>query len=257
MARVARTVFLRGKEEIDAIRAAARLVAQTLAMLAQEVRPGVTTASLDQLAETFIREHGARPAFKGYRGFPASICPSINNEVVHGIPGSRALVEGDIVGVDVGVEKGGYYGDAAFTFPVGTVSEDATRLLQVTREALMRGVAEAKAGNRVGDISHAIQSYVEAQGFSIVRSLVGHGIGRHMHEEPQVPNYGTPDRGPRLMAGQVLAIEPMVNMGAPDVLTQPDGWTVVTKDGSLSAHFEHTVAVGPDGPEILSRADGS
>jgi len=257
VARVARTVFLRGKEEIDAIRAAARLVAQTLAMLGREVRPGVSTASLDRLAETFIREHGARPAFKGYRGFPASICSSINDEVVHGIPGSRELVEGDIVGVDVGVEKGGYYGDAAFTFPVGTVKDEATRLLQVTREALMRGVAQAKAGNRVGDISHAIQSHVEAHGFSVVRSLVGHGIGRHMHEEPQVPNYGTPDRGPRLMAGQVLAIEPMVNVGAPEVLTQPDGWTVVTKDGSLSAHFEHTVAVGPDGPEILSRADGS
>ena len=254
---MARTVFLRGKEEIDAIRAAARLVAQTLAMLGREVRPGVSTASLDRLAETFIREHGARPAFKGYRGFPASICSSINDEVVHGIPGSRELVEGDIVGVDVGVEKGGYYGDAAFTFPVGTVKDEATRLLQVTREALMRGVAQAKSGNRVGDISHAIQSHVEAHGFSVVRSLVGHGIGRHMHEEPQVPNYGTPDRGPRLMAGQVLAIEPMVNVGAPEVLTQPDGWTVVTKDGSLSAHFEHTVAVGPDGPEILSRADGT
>ena len=257
MGRVARTVFLRGKEEIDAIRAAASLVAQTLAMLGREVRPGVSTASLDRLAESFIREHGARPAFKGYRGFPASICSSINDEVVHGIPGSRDLVEGDIVGVDVGVEKGGYYGDAAFTFPVGTVSDEATRLLQVTREALMRGVAEAKAGNRVGDISHAIQSYVEAQGFSVVRSLVGHGIGRHMHEEPQVPNYGTRDRGPRLMAGQVLAIEPMVNIGSPDVLTQPDGWTVVTKDGSLSAHFEHTGAVGPEGPEMLSRSDGS
>jgi len=257
VARVARTVFLRGKEEIDAIRAAARLVAETLVMLGREVRAGVSTASLDQLAEAFIRDHGARPAFKGYRGFPASICSSINNEVVHGIPGSRTLVEGDIVGVDVGVEKGGYYGDAAFTFAVGTVTDDVTRLLQVTREALMRGVTEAKAGNRVGDISHAIQSYVEANGFSVVRSLVGHGIGRHMHEEPQVPNYGTPDRGPRLMAGQVLAIEPMVNAGGPDVLTQPDGWTVVTKDGSLSAHFEHTVAVGPDGPEILSRADGN
>jgi methionyl aminopeptidase len=252
-----RTVFLRGREEIDAIREAARLVAQTLAMLAREVRPGVTTATLDGLAEAFILEHGGRPAFKGYRGFPASICSSINAEVVHGIPGPRALVEGDIVGVDVGVEKGGYFGDAASTFPVGIVSEEATRLLQVTREALMRGVAEAKAGKRVGDISHAIQSYVEGQGYSVVRSLVGHGIGRHMHEEPQVPNYGTPDRGPRLMAGQVLAIEPMVNIGGPDVLTQADGWTVVTKDGSLSAHFEHTVAVGPDGPEILSRSDGS
>lgn len=254
---MARTVFLRGKEEIDTIRAAAVLVAQTLGMLGREVRPGVTTEALDRLAETFILEHGGRPAFKGYRGFPASICPSINEEVVHGIPGPRVLAEGDIVGVDVGVEKGGYYGDAAYTFAVGKVSEEATRLLQVTQEALMRGVAQAKAGNRVGDISHAIQAYVEAQGFSVVRSLVGHGIGRHMHEEPQVPNYGTPDRGPRLMAGQVLAIEPMVNVGAPDVVTQPDGWTVVTKDGSLSAHFEHTVAVGTEGPEILSRPDGS
>ena len=252
---MARTVFLRGKEEIDAIRASARLVAQTLEMLGREVRPGVTTEELDRMAEAFIRERGARPAFKGYRGFPASICPSINDEVVHGIPGSRALAEGDIVGVDVGVEMGGYYGDAAFTFPVGRVSDEATRLLAVTREALMRGVAQAKAGNRVGDISHAIQSYVEAQGFSVVRTLVGHGIGRHMHEEPQVPNYGVPDRGPRLMAGQVLAIEPMVNVGAPEVVTRPDGWTVVTKDGSLSAHFEHTVAVGADGPEILSLSD--
>jgi methionyl aminopeptidase len=254
---VARTVFLRGKEEIEAIREAARLVALTLEMLAREVRPGVTTADLDRKAESFIREHGGRPAFKGYRGFPASICSSINDEVVHGIPGPRALAEGDIIGVDVGVEKGGYYGDAAHTFTVGRVSDEATRLLQVTREALMRGVAQAKAGNRVGDISHAIQSYVEAQGFSVVRSLVGHGIGRNMHEEPQVPNYGTPDRGPRLMAGQVLAIEPMVNIGAPDVVTQPDGWTVVTKDGSLSAHFEHTVAVGPEGPVILSRSDAA
>ena len=252
---MARTVFLRGKEEIDAIRAAARLVARTLAMLGREVRPGITTRKLDELAESFILEHGARPAFKGYRGFPASICPSINDEVVHGIPGERTLAEGDIVGMDVGVEKDGYYGDAAFTFAVGPVSDEATRLLAVTREALMRGVAQAKAGNRVGDISHAIQSYVEAQGFSVVRTLVGHGIGRHMHEEPQVPNYGAPDRGPRLMAGQVLAIEPMVNVGAPEVVTRPDGWTVVTKDGSLSAHFEHTVAVGADGPEILSLSD--
>src|SRR5262245_24368773 len=225
-------------------------------MLSREVRPGVSTARLDELAEAFIRDHGARPAFRGYRGFPASICPSINEEVVHGIPGPRTLAEGDIVGMDVGVEKDGYYGDAACTFPVGTVGPEVERLLQVTREALMRGVAQAKAGNRVGDISHAIQSHVEAHGYSVVRSLVGHGIGRHMHEEPQVPNYGTPDRGPRLMAGQVLAIEPMVNVGAPDVVTRPDGWTVVTKDGSLSAHFEHTVAVGTEGPEILSLSDG-
>jgi methionyl aminopeptidase len=253
---VAKTVYLRGREEIDAIREAARLVARTLTMLGREIRPGVSTQRLDELAESFIRDHGARPAFKGYRGFPASICPSINDEVVHGIPGARTLAEGDIVGMDVGVEKDGYYGDAACTFPVGKVGADVERLLQVTREALMRGVAQAKAGNRVGDISHAIQSHVEAHGFSVVRSLVGHGIGRHMHEEPQVPNYGTPDRGPRLMAGQVLAIEPMVNVGAPDVVTRPDGWTVVTKDGSLSAHFEHTVAVGTEGPEVLSQSDG-
>ena len=251
-----RTVFLRGKEEIDAIREAARLVARTLIMLGREVRPGVSTARLDELAEAFIREHGGQPAFKGYRGFPANICSSINDEVVHGIPGPRTLAEGDIVGLDVGVEKDGYFGDASFTFPVGTVSEQAGRLLKVTREALMRGVAQAKAGNRVGDVSHAIQSHVESHGFSVVRTLVGHGIGRHMHEEPQVPNYGTPDRGPRLMTGQVLAIEPMVNVGAPEVLTRPDGWTVVTKDGSLSAHFEHTVAVGVQGPEILSQWDG-
>jgi len=251
---VSRTVFLRGRAEIESIREAASLVARTLAMLGQEVRPGVTTATLDRLAETFIRDHGGRPAFKGYRGYPASICSSVNDEVVHGIPGPRELAKGDIVGIDVGVEKGGFYGDAALTFPVGPVDEQATRLLQVTREALVRGVAQAKAGNRVGDISHAIQSYVEEQGFSVVRTLVGHGIGRQMHEEPQVPNYGTPDRGPRLMVGQVLAIEPMVNAGAPEVLTQSDGWTVVTKDGTLSAHFEHTVAVGAEGPEILSLA---
>src|SRR5262245_47149196 len=225
-------------------------------MLGREIRPGVSTQRLDELAEAFIRDHGARPAFKGYRGFPASICPSINDEVVHGIPGARRLAEGDIVGMDVGVEKDGYFGDAAVTFAVGKVSEEARRLLEVTRAALLKGVAQAKAGNRVGDISHAIQSHVEAHGFTVVRSLVGHGIGRQMHEEPQVPNYGAPDRGPRLMAGQVLAIEPMVNVGAPEVVTQPDGWTVVTKDGSLSAHFEHTVAVGPDGPEILSVPGG-
>jgi len=249
-------VYLRDRQEIDAIRAAARLVARTLEMLGREVRPGVTTAELDRLAEAFIRDHGARPAFKGYRGFPASICPSVNEEVVHAIPGPRALREGDLIGIDVGVEKDGFFGDAAFTFPVGEVDAGAKRLLEVTREALMMGIAQAKAGQRVGDISHAIQSHAERHGFSVVRALVGHGIGREMHEEPQVPNFGPPDRGPRLMAGQVLAIEPMVNAGVPEVVTKDDGWTVVTKDGSLSAHFEHTVAVGPEGPEILSVADG-
>jgi methionyl aminopeptidase len=245
-------VYLRDRSEIERIRASAQLVARTLEMLGGEVKPGVTTADLDRLAEKFIRDHGARPAFKGYRGFPAAICPSVNDEVVHSIPGSRRLKDGDIIGIDVGVEKEGYYGDAAFTFTVGEVSEDVRRLLAVTREALRRGIEQAKSGNRVGDISHAIQTHAEQNGFSVVKELLGHGIGRQMHEEPQVPNFGPPDRGPRLMAGQVLAIEPMVNVGRPEVRTQPDGWTVVTKDGSLSAHFEHTVAVGPDGPEILS-----
>ena len=249
-------VYLRDRREIEAIRVAAQLVARTLDMLGREIRPGVTTAVLDRLAETFIRDHGGRPAFKGYRGFPASICSSVNDEVVHAIPGPRRLDDGDMIGVDVGVEMNGYYGDSARTFAVGDVSAEAKHLMQVTREALLAGVARARGGNRVGDISHAIQTHVEHHGFSIVRALVGHGIGREMHEEPQVPNYGPPDRGPRLMIGQVLAIEPMVNVGGPEVVTQPDGWTVVTKDGSLSAHFEHTVALGPNGPEILSVADG-
>jgi len=254
---MARGMFTRAASEIDVMRASARLVARTLEMLGREARPGVTTAELDRLAEAFIRDHGGRPAFKGYRGFPASICPSINEEVVHGIPGSRRLQEGDLVGIDVGVEIDGYFGDAALTLAVGEVDETSRRLLAVAREALNRGVAQARAGNRVGDISHAIQSWVESNGFSVVRALVGHGIGRAMHEEPQVPNYGLPDRGPRLMAGQVLAIEPMVNVGGPDVVTQDDGWTVVTKDGSRSAHFEHTVAVGVDGAEILSVVPGA
>ncbi|MBI5169721.1 MAG: type I methionyl aminopeptidase [Candidatus Eisenbacteria bacterium] len=245
-------VFTRNREEIEKIRVSAQLVAMTLRELGRHVRPGITTAELDRIAESFIRDHGARPAFKGYRGFPASICPSVNEEVVHGIPGPRELREGDIIGIDVGVEKNGWYGDAALSFPVGEVSAEARRLLDVTRESLMRGIAQARAGNRVGDISNAVQSYVEAQGYSVVKALVGHGIGREMHEEPAVPNFGPAGRGPRLMTGLVLAIEPMVNTGGFEVVTRSDGWTVATKDGGLSAHFEHTVAVGPDGPEILS-----
>ena len=253
---MARAVHLRGKDEVEAIRAAARLVARTLQLMRGEVRPGVTTGELDRLAEEFIRSHGGRPSFQGYRGFPASICSSVNDEVVHGIPGPRVLRDGDIVGIDVGVEMDGYHGDAAWTFPVGTVSAEVERLLAVTREALIQGIAEARPGQRIGDISHAIQSHVEAQGFSVVRALVGHGIGREMHEEPQVPNYGPPGRGPKLLVGQVLAIEPMVNVGGPDVLTRDDGWTIATQDGSLSAHFEHTVAVDMAGPVILSDPDG-
>jgi methionyl aminopeptidase len=240
---------------VEAIRAAAQLVARTLRRIREEIRPGVTTAELDHLADDFIRSQGGRPSFKGYRGYPASICSSVNDEVVHGIPGGRALTEGDIVGIDVGVEMDGYHGDAAWTFPVGAVSAEASRLLQVTREALERGIAQAKPGQRIGDVSHAIQSHVEANGFSVVRALVGHGIGREMHEEPQVPNYGPPGRGPKLMIGQVLAIEPMGNVGGPEVLTREDGWTIVTEDGSLSAHFEHTVAVDATGPRILSDPD--
>jgi methionyl aminopeptidase len=245
-------VYTRNDEEIEKLRVSARLVAMTLRELGRAVRPGVTTAELDRLAEAFIRDHGARPAFKGYRGFPSSICPSVNEEVVHGMPGPRALREGDIVGIDVGVEKDGFYGDAARTFAVGAVSDEARKLMDVTRDSLMQGIAQARPGNRVGDISNAIQQHVESHGFSVVRALVGHGIGREMHEEPAIPNFGPPGRGPRLMAGLVLAIEPMVNIGGFEVVTRPDGWTVATKDGAWSAHFEHTVVVGPDGPEILS-----
>lgn len=240
------------EERIEGVRAAAVIVARTLKEVGRAVRPGVTTAELDRIAEQVIRDHGARPAFKGYRGFPASICPSVNEEVVHGIPGPRALEEGDIVGIDVGAELHGWYGDAARTYAVGRVSEEASRLMRVTEEALERGVSQARAGNRVGDISHAVQSHVERHGFSVVRDLVGHGIGREMHEEPSVPNYGPAGKGPKLLAGQLLAIEPMVNAGGFAVVTRADGWTVATKDGRLSAHFEHTVLVGPDGPEILS-----
>ncbi len=243
---------VRQQDRIEGVRAAAQVVARALSEMGRAVRPGITTAELDRIAEAVIRDHGARPAFKGYRGFPASICPSVNEEVVHGIPGARALQEGDIVGIDVGAELHGWYGDAARTFAVGAVAEEASRLMRVTEEALERGLLQARAGNRVGDISHAVQTHVEQHGFSVVRDLVGHGIGSEMHEEPAIPNFGSPGKGPRLVAGQVLAIEPMVNAGGRAVVTRPDGWTVATKDGRWSAHFEHTVAVGPDGPEILS-----
>ena len=249
-------VYLRDRDEIDAIRAAARIVAKTIDMLCREVRPGVTTAELDKAAEKFIRSQGGEPAFKGYRGFPGSICASPNSMVVHGIPGSYKLGRGDILSIDIGVVLDGWVADAAVTIPIGNVTPVAKRLLASTKAALFDAVEQCRPGNRLGDVSHAVQARVEGDGFSVVRSLVGHGIGREMHEEPQVPNYGPPERGPRLMAGQVLAIEPMVNVGGPEVVTQPDGWTVVTRDGSLSAHFEHTVAVGPRGPEILSVAEG-
>ena len=243
---------VRVEEKVEGVRAAAQVVARALREVGRAVRPGVTTAELDRIAETVIRDHGARPAFKGYRGFPDTICASVNEEVVHGIPGPRALESGDIVGIDVGAELHGWYGDAARTFAVGDVSDEASRLMRVTEEALRLGVAQARAGNRVGDISHAVQSHVERHGFSVVRDLVGHGIGSEMHEEPSVPNYGPAGKGPKLVVGMMLAIEPMVNAGGSAVVTRADGWTVATKDGRWSAHFEHTVAVGTDGPELLS-----
>ncbi|MBI5837745.1 MAG: type I methionyl aminopeptidase [Candidatus Eisenbacteria bacterium] len=246
-------VHLRSAREIELIRESARIVAGCLQHLKSKVRVGVTTEELDQAGREFIEGHGGRCAFLGYRGYPASICASVNEEVVHGIPSGRKLKEGDVVSLDVGVQKDGYFGDASLTVPVGDVDPGTLRLLRVTEEALALAVAAAQPGNRLGDVGHAVQSHVEAAGFSVVRSLVGHGIGREMHEEPQVPNYGLPGRGPRLQAGMVMAIEPMVNLGQAETRVLEDGWTVVTLDGKPSAHFEHTVAVTPDGPVILSR----
>jgi methionyl aminopeptidase len=235
------------------MRAAGRLVGEVLTQLSAKVAPGVTTAELDEIAEQLITGAGAVPAFKGYHGYPASICASINDEVIHGIPsGRRVLVEGDIISIDVGASLDGYYGDSAITLPVGQVSEEAARLLRVTEESLYKAIDKARPGARVSDLGHAVQQHVESYGFSVVREFVGHGIGQRMHEEPQVPNYGEPGRGPRLAEGMVLAIEPMVNAGKPAVKVLADGWTAVTRDKSLSAHFEHTVAVTASGPWILT-----
>jgi methionyl aminopeptidase len=235
------------------MRAAGRLVGQVLTALAAKVAPGVTTADLDAIAEGLIVDAGAIPAFKGYHGYPATICASVNDEVIHGIPsGKRVLEAGDVVSIDVGASLGGYYGDSAVTLPVGLVSEEAARLLRVTDESLYKAIDTVKPGGRISDIGHAVQKHVEAHGFSVVREFVGHGIGQAMHEDPQVPNYGEPGRGPRLAEGMVLAIEPMVNAGKAAVKVLSDGWTAITRDRSLSAHFEHTVAVTADGPWILT-----
>jgi methionyl aminopeptidase len=235
------------------MREAGRLVGEVLTELAAHVSPGVTTADLDELAEKRIRRAGAIPAFKGYHGYPATICASVNEEVIHGIPsGRRILNEGDVISIDVGASLDGYFGDSAVTLAVGQVSEEAATLLRVTDESLYKAIEVVKPGGRISDIGHAVQKHVEAYGFSVVREFVGHGIGQKMHEEPQVPNYGEPGRGPRLTEGMVLAIEPMVNAGKPAVKVLADGWTAVTRDGSLSAHFEHTVAVTADGPWILT-----
>ena len=246
-------IVCRSAAELDRMREAGRLVGEVLTELASHVAPGVTTADLDLLAEKRIAQAGAIAAFKGYHGYPATICASINDEVIHGIPsGRRVLNEGDVISLDVGASLDGYYGDSAITLPVGQVSEEAATLLRVTEEALYRAIERVRPGGRVSDIGHEVQKHVEAYGFSVVREFVGHGIGQRMHEEPQVPNYGDPGRGPRLAEGMVLAIEPMVNAGKPAVKVLADGWTAVTRDGGLSAHFEHTVAVTADGPRILT-----
>jgi len=228
-------------------------VAQVLASLKEAIRPGVSTKELDRLAEKLTRQKGAIPAFKGYHGYPATLCVSVNEEIIHGIPGPRRLREGDLVSLDMGVRYRGYYGDAAITLPLGRVSQRAKRLLQVTKGALKRAIEIAVPGNRLSDISHAIQSYAEGKGFSVVREFVGHGIGKKLHEDPQITNYGPPHQGPLLKVGMVLALEPMVNVGSWRAKLLPDGWTAVTADGSLSAHFEHTIAITDDGPLILSR----
>lgn len=245
-------IILKSDKEIHYMREAGRIVASTLAELEKAVAPGVTTGELDRMAEDFIRSRGALPAFKGYRGFPRSICTSVNEEVVHGIPGKRQLRAGDILSLDVGVYANGVYGDGAVTLPVGEIDVEARRLLRVAEESLYRGIEMARPGNYLTDISHAIQSHVERHRFGVVRELVGHGIGRQMHEDPQVPNFGPPGTGPVLREGMTLAVEPMVNMGTHEVYTAPDGWTVITGDGKPSAHFEHTIAITARGAEILT-----
>lgn len=245
-------VKLRSAQEVAKIRESAGIVAEVIDLLKTSARPGMSTAEMDKLAEAYIRDNGGVPCFLGYMGFPASVCISVNEEVVHGIPGSRVIKDGDIVGVDVGVLKEKYHGDAAITFPVGDVPPEVTKLLQVTEESLQRGIAAFRPGNRLGDVGHAVQSHAEANGYGVVRSLVGHGIGEKLHEDPQVPNYGKPGSGLKLKAGLVCAIEPMVTMGGWEVETLADQWTIVTRDRSLAAHFEHTVALTEDGPRILS-----
>jgi methionyl aminopeptidase len=247
-------IILKTPDEIAVMAKASRVVAEALAVLKNAVKPGVTTDELDRLAESEIRARGAIPAFKGYRNYPRTLCASVNEQVVHGIPSKRVLKEGDIIGLDLGAIVGGFYGDSAVTVPVGQIDEKTAALVRITEESLSLAIEQARVGNRLSDISHAVQRHVEAAGYSVVTEFVGHGIGRQLHEEPQVPNYGKPGQGPRLQAGMVLAIEPMVNMGGSAVRVLDDRWTAVTVDGSLSAHFEHTIAIQPSGPAlVLSR----
>ena len=246
-------VILKQPDEIDKARASNRIVSEVLNILREKVKPGVTTRELDKMAEGVAEKRGAKPAFKGYRGYPFSLCTSVNDEVVHGMPSNRILVEGDIVGLDFGIYHQGLYGDAAITLPVGKVGEQAANLMQVTEQSLYSAIKQVCAGNRLGDISAAVQETVEAAGYSIVRDFVGHGVGKSLHEDPQIPNFGKKGRGIELKKGMILAIEPMVNAGQYKVKILSDGWTVITADGSLSAHFEHSVAITDNGPEILSK----
>lgn len=245
-------ISLKTAEEIELLRENNLLVSATLAELGKHIRPGVTTLDLDRIAEEYIRSHGADPGFLGYGGFPNTLCVSVNEQVVHGIPSSYVLKEGDIVSVDCGTFMKGFYGDSAYTFAVGEIAPNVSELLRVTKEALYKGVAQAKVGNRTGDVGYAVQEHAEKHGFSVVRELVGHGLGRKMHEEPEVPNYGARGRGPLLKAGMVICIEPMINMGTRQVVFEKDGWTVRTKDRKPAAHFEFAVAITKDGPDVLT-----
>ena len=250
-------ILIKSKKEIDYIRESCRIVAETLQLLKSNVRVGITTLELDKIAEDYIRSNNAKPAFKGYSqggapGFPGSICSSVDDEVVHGIPGTRILKEGEIVSIDIGVLKDGYFGDAALTVAVGNISDEKRKLMDVTERSLQLGIEQAIAGNKVHDISNAVQVYVEANGFSIVRDLCGHGVGKFLHEDPSIPNFGTKGTGPKLKNGMTLAIEPMVNAGKFGVVTAKDGWTIITADGSTSAHFEHTILINNNLPEILT-----
>jgi len=247
-------IVRKSAQEIEKMAAAGRLAAETIAQVGEQLEPGITTAELDAIADELIRSQGGVPTSKGYRGYPAAICISPNSMVVHGIPGSHRVAEGDLITIDVGVTLDGYIADSAFTFPVGEVAEEAQRLLDTGSAALAAGIAQAQAGNRVGDISSAVQQLVEGAGFSVVRSLVGHGVGRSYHEDPHIPNFGQPGRGPLLSEGMTIAIEPMITAGGPDVYVHDDEWSISTEDGSLAAHFEHTVAVTASGPRILTAA---
>jgi methionyl aminopeptidase len=247
-------IVRKSRQEIEIMARAGELVAETIALMGEHLQPGITTGELDRIAEDFIREHGGVPTSKGYRGFPAATCISPNAMVVHGIPGEHRVEEGDLISVDVGITFNGLVADSAYTYGVGEIDPEAQRLLDVGKQALLAGIEQARPGNHVGDISHAVQEVVEGAGFSVVRSLVGHGVGRSYHEEPQIPNFGQPGRGAPLQPGMTLAIEPMITAGGPDVYLHDDDWSISTQDGSLAAHFEHTVAVTDDEPLILTRA---